>query len=136
MKIGMTAIQVVCEIAKRNKNVAMMRFGVYRPDNFSPLPPTVEKKAKRLRRLLRLHGYWQSVLTVCWQDRGSGGELLRAVRSASKHKKSAGLVRSFDLQRKQITESLLRDRIAKLEGRESLFVSSEAKLVNGKWVHF
>jgi hypothetical protein len=135
LKVGMSAIQVVCEIAKRNAQISKMRFGIYRLGEFSRLPDPIEEKAKQLRNSSRLHGYWQSIISVCWQDTAVKQDLLRAIGTASKHEESLGASRIFDLKRRQITESELHDCIKNLKPKESLFVSSQIKLVNRRWVH-
>jgi hypothetical protein len=135
LRVGMSAIQVVCEMAKHNRHISKMRFGIYRLGEFSALSPAIEKRARRLRKSFRLHGYWQSILTVCWQDPKVRKELFRAIGRASKHEELPGAVKIFDLERRQITEARLSARIKKLKPGESLFVSSQTRLANGRWVH-
>lgn len=113
-----------------------MTFGIYGPGGFSPLDASIENKAKRLRRRLRLHGYWQSVISVCWQNPEIRKELFKAIQRASQHEQPSGTLKTFHVGRSQITEQRLVNWIAELKPRDSLFVSSRASLADGRCVHF
>jgi hypothetical protein len=135
MKIGMSAVELVCEIARRQKSISRMRFGIYGKGKFSPLAEKLEKKAKRLRKSSRLHGYWQSILSVCWQDPAVRKQLYQAIEKACQHEKTTGGVTIFELERGQITDQRLATYIRNLAPGESLFVSSQVKLANGRSIH-
>ena len=112
-----------------------MQFGIYRPGKFTPLNRDVEKQAKQLRRKFRLHGYWQSVLTVCWQNASRKKTLLNAITAATRHEKTSGIVRRFNLLRQEVTLANLSRYAQGLGAGEALFVSSKVRLENGRWRH-
>jgi hypothetical protein len=135
LRSKMTAIEVIREVVQRERRLSLLRFGIYKAGDFVPLAPIVERRAKRLRRRFRLHGYWQSILTVCWADKAFKRVLSQAILSATRHAKSEGIVRAFELNRNEILDGALASCSMQLKGGESLFVSSKAQLSDGRWVH-
>lgn len=130
-----TAIDVVREIVRGERRLSVLRFGIYKLGDFAPQTSLIENRAKRLRRRLRLHGYWPSILTICWADTSSRDTLSRAILSAAKHGGSAGIIRTIDLTRGEILQGALLRCAARLRAGESLFVSSKVTLVDGRTMH-
>jgi hypothetical protein len=131
----MRAFDVVREIVRRQKRLSVLTFGIYKVGDFAPLASVVENRARRLRHQFRLHGYWQSILTICWADGSYKKALCKAILAASAHTKSAGIIQTIELKRSEILRGALLKYAKRLRAGESLFVSSKVKLVDGRSVH-
>jgi hypothetical protein len=127
--------EVICEIVRRNKRIAAIKLGVYRKGDLPFVAPDIKITAKKLRKSLRLHGYWQSVLTVCWRSESCEGSLLQAIRHAAEHRVAAGMVRTYEVPRESVVSSTFERYAARLQPDEALAVMSEVKLADGTWAH-
>lgn len=127
--------EVVCEIVRRNRRITAIKLGVYRKGDLPFVAPDIKITAKRLRKSLRLHGYWQSVLTVCWRSESCEGSLLQAIRHAAEHRVAAGTIRTYRVPRERVIASTFERYVASLQPDEVLAVLSEVKLADGTWAH-
>lgn len=130
LREGMSARDVVCDIIRRNPRILSIRLAIYKQGPLPFVDPSVKAQAKRLRRQLRLHGYWPSILAVCWRNDRLKKQLVNAIRVASRHEVTPGVSREFMMHRGQTNRATLEGRIQSLQPTETLVVTSRIRLAN------
>jgi hypothetical protein len=128
---GKTVCELLCEIVSRKVRIGSIYLCIYGQGKLPFVAPAVKTAAQELRRSLRQHGFWPSVLTICWRDHSARGALLRAIRHAT----VTGTVRIIEVPRRRVTAATFRRLIGQLRSNEALAVMSKIKLENGGWAH-
>jgi hypothetical protein len=126
---------LVCEIVNRNRRIGAIRLCIYKQGKLPFVAAKVKLAAKELRLSLRQHGFWQSVLTICWRDDSARSALQRAIRHAAEHVEGAGLVRTLDVPRGKVNVATFTRLIDLLRPDEALAIMSKVRLTNGRWAH-
>lgn len=131
---GKTVCELLCEIVRRNRRIAAIELCVYSQGKLPAVPKAVKALAQGLRHSLRQHGFWQSVLTICWRDHAAGNPLLKTIKHAAKHAATTKS-RTFNVPRKEVNRATLKKIVDSLKPGEELAVTSKVRLTTGRWAH-